>query len=56
MKNDGARFDFKAPGVRMGNGWSAALTGPNTYNVVLDFITIVGTTEQHEQRYGKSMW
>ena len=44
----GALFYFKAPGTRMGNGWSATPISEDTYNVSLDFINTVGNKEQHD--------
>lgn len=44
----GALFYFKAPGIRMGNGWSAKPIGQNSYRVSLDFISVVKGTEQHD--------
>jgi hypothetical protein len=49
---DGVRFYFKSPGIGMGNGWSAAPAGKDTYNVILDFINTVGGKEQHD----RAMW
>ena len=44
----GVLFYFKAPGIRMGNGWSATAISRDTYNVSLDFINTVGNKEQHD--------
>jgi hypothetical protein len=53
---DGIRYFFDYAGgnrvIRIGNGWSATPTGKDTYNVVLDFIQIVGGNERHDT----AMW
>jgi len=51
---DGASFYFRAPGIRMGDGWSATPTAnDNTFNVVLDFINSDG---KGKEWHDKAMW
>jgi hypothetical protein len=45
---NGVRFYFKLPGLRMGNGWGATSAGKDRFNVALDFINTVGAKEQHD--------
>jgi hypothetical protein len=49
--NDGFQFYCTAPGVRMGDGWSAVSIGRDTFNVLLDFIDGVG-----QGHHEKAMW
>jgi hypothetical protein len=44
----GVNYYFLFPGIRTGNGWSATQTGPNTFNVTVDFVNAVNGQEQHE--------
>lgn len=45
---DGFQFYCRAPGIRVGSGWSATLTAKDSFNVVLDFIDGTGVNEHHE--------
>jgi hypothetical protein len=50
---DGVQFYFGAPGIRMGDGWSATPTANDTFNVVLDFINGDG---KGKESHDKAMW
>jgi hypothetical protein len=49
---DGVDFYSRAPGVRMGDGWSATPTANDSFNVALDFIDGDKGKESHQ----KAIW